>query len=82
MQFDEVVQGRRSTRGFKKIAVPKSLIQEVIGLAIRAPSSFNTQPWNFYVVAGEPLDKIRKGNTERNLAGVPASREIRVHGGY
>lgn len=82
MQFDEVVQGRRSIRGFKKTPVPKSLIKEVIGLAIRAPSSLNTQPWNFYVITGEPLDKIRKGNTERNLAGVPASREIRSHGGY
>jgi len=82
MQFDEVVLGRRSIRGFKKTPVPKALIQEVIALAIRAPSSLNTQPWNFYVVTGEPLDKIRKGNTERNLAGVPASREIRSHGGY
>jgi nitroreductase len=76
------VLGRRSIRGFKKTPVPKALIQEVIALAIRAPSSLNTQPWNFYVVTGEPLDKIRKGNTERNLAGVPASREIRSHGGY
>ena len=82
MQFDEVVLGRRSIRGFKKTPVPKALIQEVIALAIRAPSSLNTQPWNFTVVTGEPLDKIRKGNTERNLAGVPASREIRSHGGY
>lgn len=82
MQYDEVVLGRRSIRGFKKTPVPKALIKEVIGLAIRAPSSLNTQPWNFYVVTGEPLDKIRKGNTERNLAGVPASREIRSHGNY
>ena len=27
-----------------------------------------------YVVAGEVLDRIRAGNTERNLAGVPDSR--------
>jgi nitroreductase len=82
MQYDEVVLGRRSIRSFKKTPVPKALIKEVIGLTIRAPSSLNTQPWNFYIVTGEPLDKIRKGNTERNLAGVPASREIRSHGNY
>ena len=82
MQYDEVVLGRRSTRGFKQMPVPKSLIREVISLAIRAPSSLNTQPWNFHVVAGEVLDRIRKGNTERNLAGVPASRESRSHGNY
>ena len=82
MEYDEVVTGRRSIRGFKRVAVPKAVIRDVIALAMRAPSSLNTQPWNFYVVSGEPLNRIRKGNTERNLAGVPASREIRSHGEY
>ncbi|QUD87696.1 nitroreductase [Phenylobacterium montanum] len=82
MKFDDVVLGRRSIRGFKPEGVPKTVIREVIELAMRAPSSLNTQPWNFYVVAGAPLDRIRVGNTERNLAGVPASREVRSHGDY
>jgi len=82
MSFDEVVLGRRSIRGFKPERPPKALIREVIAMAMRAPSSLNTQPWNFYVVAGAPLDRIRAGNTERNLAGVPDSREFRSHGGY
>ena len=82
LSFDDVVLGRRSTRGFKPEPVPKALIREVIAMAMRAPSSLNTQPWNFYVVTGEPLDRIRKGNTERNLAGVAPSREIRSHGEY
>lgn len=80
--YDEVVVGRRSIRGFTPEPVPKALIREVLELAMRAPSSLNTQPWNFYVVAGEPLDRIRAGNTERNLAGVPDSREFRGHGAY
>jgi nitroreductase len=82
MQFDEVVLGRRSIRGFKPERPSKAVIREVIELAMRAPSSLNTQPWNFYVVAGEALDRIRAGNTERNLAGVPDSREFRSHGAY
>lgn len=82
MSFDEVVRGRRSVRGFKRDAVPKDLIKEIIEIAMRAPSSLNTQPWNFTVVAGAPLDLIRAGNTERNLAGVPSSREFRMHGDY
>lgn len=80
--FDEVVLGRRSIRGYKPVPVPKEVIKEVIEIAMRAPSSLNTQPWNFYAVAGEPLDRIRAGNTERNLAGVPSSREFRSHGEY
>lgn len=82
MQYDDVVLGRRSIRGFKREPVPKDVIRDVMALAMRAPSSLNTQPWNFYVVTGEPLDRIRAGNTERNLAGVPESRESRGHGAY
>ena len=82
MRFDEVVLGRRSIRGYQPDPVPKALIREVLQIAMRAPSSLNTQPWNFYVVTGAPLDRIRAGNTERNLAGVPDSREFRGHGEY
>jgi nitroreductase len=82
VEFDAVVLGRRSIRGFKPDLVPKDVIREVVALATRAPSSMNTQPWHLHVVTGEPLDRIRQGNTERNLAGVPASREIRMHGPY
>ena len=78
MQFDDVILGRRSIRGYKPDPVPRALIEEIIALAMRAPSSMNTQPWNFYVITGEPLDRIRAGNTERNLAGVPQSREFRI----
>ncbi|HIG41235.1 MAG: nitroreductase [bacterium] len=82
MKFDEVIMERRSIRGYKSDPVPKDVIRDIVRLAIRAPSSMNTQPWHLHVVTGEPLDKIREGNTERNLAGVPASREIRMHGAY
>jgi len=78
MQFDDVILGRRSIRGYKPDPVPKALIEEIIGLAMRAPSSMNTQPWNFYVITGEPLDRIRAGNTERMVAGIPQSREFRT----
>ena len=78
MEFDEVLLGRRSIRGYKPDPVPKALIKEILQLAMRSPSSMNTQPWNFTVVTGEVLDRIRAGNTERNLAGIPHSREFRT----
>jgi nitroreductase len=78
MQYDEVVFGRRSIRGYKPDPVPRKLIEEILTLAMRAPTSMNTQPWHFYVITGEPLDRIRAGNTERNLAGIPHSREFRI----
>ena len=82
MNFDDVILGRRSIRGYLKKPVPKALVREILELAMRAPTSLNTQPWNFYVVAGDVLDRIRKGNVERNLAGIPHSREFRLGPGY
>jgi nitroreductase len=78
MEFDDVIVGRRSIRGYKPDPVPIALIKEILALAMRAPSSMNTQPWNFTVLTGEPLDRIRQGNTERNMAGIPHSREFRT----
>jgi nitroreductase len=82
LEYDQVVLGRRSIRGYLPKPVPRALIEEILELATRAPSSMNTQPWHFYVVSGDALDRIRAGNTERNLAGVPDSREFRTHGAY
>ncbi|NNC58543.1 MAG: nitroreductase [Erythrobacter sp.] len=77
--YDDIVRGRRSIRGFLDKPVPKELIEEVVALAMRAPSSFNNQCWHFHVVTGEPLEAIRKGNVEGILGGVPDSREFRKH---
>jgi nitroreductase len=81
MDFETLVRDRRSIRGYKPDPVPKEVIQEIIDIAKGAPSSMNTQPWHFHVVTGEPLERIRKGNTERNLAGVKPQREIPVRDG-
>ena len=75
--YAEIVRGRRSIRGYLDKPVPRALIEEVLGLAMRSPTSMNTQPWHFHVITGEPLDRIRKGNTDNILAGVPDSREFR-----
>ena len=82
MEFEQVIKGRRSIRGYLDKPVPKALVRDILETAMRAPTSLNTQPWNFYVVSGEVLDKIREGNVERNVAGVPDSREFRMGPGY
>jgi len=82
VEFTTLVQDRRSIRGYRKDPVPKELIEEIIGLATGAPSSMNTQPWHFHVVAGEPLERIREENTELMMAGAPLQREIRLHRKY
>jgi nitroreductase len=82
MNYDDVIYGRRSIRGYLDKPVPREVIEDVLKLAMRAPTSYNTQPWNFHVVTGAPLEAIRNGNTERILAGEPDSREFRAGPGY
>lgn len=82
LEFEQVVRSRRSIRGFLDKPVRRELIAEILEIAMRAPTSMNTQPWHFFVVTGDVLDRIREGNVERNLAGVPDSREFRRGPGY
>lgn len=78
LDFASLVEARRSTRGYLDKPVSKELMMEIIDLAQRAPSSMNTQPWNFHVLTGEPLELVRAGNTERMLAGAAVDREIKM----
>lgn len=78
MDFETLLATRRSTRGYKSDPVSKELMAEIIEMAKRAPSSMNTQPWNFHAVTGAPLELIREGNSERMLAGASVDREIKV----
>lgn len=82
MEFEKLVHTRRSVRGYKSDPVPREVIDEIIEVAKGAPSSMNTQPWHVHVLTGEPLDRVRKGNTENMLAGVPPKRDIVSHGDY
>ena len=82
MELEQAMQGRRSIRGFLDKPVPKDLLEEIIALANRAPSSMNTQPWHLHVLTGAPLEAVRQGNTERMLAGITPSREIEDYAAY
>jgi len=82
MNLNQAMQERRSIRGFTNQPVPRNLLEEIIALANRAPSSMNTQPWHLHVLTGEPLDKVRKGNTEGMLNGTPPNRDIEDYAAY
>ena len=82
MDYNDIVHERRSIRGYQQKPVPRELIEEIIDLAKRAPSSMNTQPWHFHVITGEPLERIRKGNTEKMMSGSAVDREIKMNHGY
>lgn len=82
MELEQAMAERRSIRGFRDEPVSREVLEEIIALANRAPSSMNTQPWHLHVLAGEPLERVRKGNTERMLAGVTPERDIEDYAAY
>lgn len=82
MEFTELIKARKSIRGYQTKPVSRELIEEIIDVAKWAPSSMNTQPWHVHVVTGEPLERIRKGNTENMLAGVPPKRDFPMKEAY
>ncbi|MDD5476000.1 MAG: nitroreductase [Syntrophales bacterium] len=69
MNMLDAIRNRKSVRGFKSDPVPKSVIKEILEAASRAPSAVNNQPWEFFVVTGEPFSKIRKECAEQFRAG-------------
>jgi nitroreductase len=82
MDYEEIAQDRRSIRGYKTDPIPREILEEIIHIAKHAPSSMNTQPWHFHVLTGEPLERIRRGNTEKMMAGSSVDREIKLNHGY
>ncbi len=76
MNFSDLIKARKSIRGFQNKAVPQALIDDIIEVAKWAPSSMNTQPWHVHVVTGEPLDRIRQGNMNNMVKGIPAKRDF------
>lgn len=68
MEILEAISQRQSIRAFKPDPVPRELIEQILGLAQRAPSWANTQPWEFVIVSGKPLKEIQ----ERFIANLEA----------
>ena len=71
MDVYEAVKTRRAVRGFTDEPVSREVIERVLSAAARSPSGSNIQPWNIYVVTGEPLAQLKKVATERVAAGDP-----------
>ncbi len=61
MNISEAIYQRKSIRAFKPAPVPKESLEEILRRAAQAPSWANTQPWEFAVATGKPLQEIQQG---------------------
>jgi len=60
MELMKAIQERKSIRAFKSNPISKEKIEELLKLAIKAPSAINLQPWEFVVVAGEERERLSR----------------------
>ncbi|MEE8471742.1 MAG: nitroreductase [Dehalococcoidia bacterium] len=65
MDLVEAIDQRKSIRAFKPDPVPRSVLGQIMDLALRAPSWANTQPWEFAIVTGEKLEAIRQAYVQK-----------------
>lgn len=80
MDFEATVMTRRSIRKFKPDPVDRKTIRRVLTLAGWAPSAMNTQPWEFFVITGDPLEKIKQDNVAALRSARPAKPEHALSG--
>jgi hypothetical protein len=67
--IEEIINARRSVRGFLPTPVPRDTIAKIFTLAQRTPSNCNTQPWITHVVSGEKLEILRQKIPENTMMG-------------
>lgn len=77
----ELVKNRRSVRRFRTDPIPDEYLEKIIESACWAPSGFNLQPWEFFVVKKQELkDSIVQAITDYSRAhypGIELAREAR-----
>ncbi len=76
MDILEAIRTRKSIRGFKPDPIPRGVIRDILDTARYTPSSVNSQPWQIYVLAGNVLDDVRKGNVELFRSGAKPNPEV------
>ena len=72
----KALSNRRTTRAFKPDRINRDSIMKVLEPALAAPSWANTQPWEIFVAAGEPLERIRRGYAKMLKDCVPRNPDI------
>jgi nitroreductase len=56
----KTIRERRSARAFQPVPVPRETVEEILQLAVNAPSANNLQPWEFVVVMDEERERLSR----------------------
>jgi nitroreductase len=76
----DALRTRKSIRGFKPESVRKEILSEILEIASRAPSAVNSQAWEFFVLSGDVIEKVKRGNVEKVRSGAAGNPEHKITG--
>ena len=80
MDLLEGIKKRRSIRKFKPDSIPKTVLADILKIASQSPSSVNSQPWEFGILAGEVIENIKRSNIEGLTSGQAMEAEFDLGG--
>ncbi|SFL35756.1 nitroreductase family protein [Pelosinus propionicus] len=58
MDIKQAILDRRSIRSYQDQSIPREIIEELLELAVKAPSGKNRQPWRFVVLESQKKDRL------------------------
>lgn len=65
MEFNKIMQSRRSIRAFKADTVPDDVLSALLTQALEAPSSSNSQPFKVAIAQGDTAKQIANELTDK-----------------
>ena len=76
MDVLEALKSRHSIRAYTSEAVDRQTLNKVLEAANHSPSWANTQPWELYIAAGDPLKQLKELYLDIFNKGVSPNPEI------
>lgn len=77
-KLTDILEQRRSIRGYLPDPVPEKILKSIFDLAQKAPSNCNSQPWQVYCVSGNSRDALSSSLREAAANDVPPETDFEM----
>lgn len=77
MDFQELINNRKSTRYFSDKTIDKDVLETIVEEAQRTPSWVNAQPWKVNISSGDSLKTVKRIYLENNMKGIKGSPDFK-----
>jgi nitroreductase len=73
VDVEDAIRARRTLKEFRDEPVPGTVVRELLELAVLAPNHHLTQPWRFWVLGRETLERLSEVTGDRKLLRSPTA---------